>query len=491
MQVFRNLKTLRIKSLMVVIISTMLLSVLVSTISFDVYAVSKDEVASKLEYMNISSSSYAVMSGSTSEMVINHHAERKMQPGKIAMLVTAMLVIDKMYNDEELENPVVITERMAEFGDTYAEGESVKVGDLMNAMLVGGDIESAEALARYSASKGSVFVNLMNAKCQELRLMDTQFDSPSGEYSTKQYSTAADLAVIMQAAMRYEIIKDAFTERSTVVTVSGKNGDRQIRFHSTNPLLNGTTSVYKEGRGGIMGTLDEPETASQFAGVAVKDDMQLIVVLMDSQEISVGEEAKRLLDFSNTIVTKDPIVEADKVAGHAMVRGGDKVRVPAYTETKGFAYVPPEGSKELIETKIEIFRDLEAPLEKGAKVGEFRIYVADELKGTVDLVIKENVAKGWPPSMIYISNTASIVIGVLLALFLLLMLRILYVKRKRKKMRELKRRLQIREIAMRQMEIDEDRKKRNWTYGGSYDQFAPRTADIRNETLDRRLEKDE
>ena len=52
--------------------------------------------------MNISSSSYAVMSGSTSEMVINHHAERKMQPGAVAMLVTAMVVLDKMYNDEEL-----------------------------------------------------------------------------------------------------------------------------------------------------------------------------------------------------------------------------------------------------------------------------------------------------------------------------------------------------------------------------------------------------
>ena len=475
---------------MVVIISALMMLILVSTISFDAFA--KSDVSEILSRMNISSSSYIVMSGSTSEVVIDHNSDRKMQPGSIAMLVNAMVVIDNMYNDDELDNSVDITEELAEYGDTYREGESVKVGDLLNAMLIGGDRQSAEALAEYSASKRSIFINEMNTKCAELQIMDTSFSNPRGSYSTKQYTTAMDCAVIMQAALRYEKIKDAFAEDKTTVTASKDGTDRTIHIPSSNPLINRTQEVYKYSAGGIGGNLGDPVNASQFAGAAVKDDMQLIVVLMDSAENRVGKEARDLLDYANTLVTRNKIVDAGKQAGYVMIRGGEKVRVPVYTETKGFAYVPPEGSNELIDTEIAIFKDVEAPLEKGAKVGEFRIYVADELKGTVDLVIKETVKKGWPPSQIYISNIASIVLGVILALAILLAIRIAYVKRKRKKMRALRHRLRIRELAMQQMEIDEDRRRRNWTYGGgSYDQFAPRTSDIRKEALEQALKDQE
>ena len=485
-----KLKTLRIKNLMVAIVSAFLMLILVSTISFDAFA--ESDVSRMLATMKISSSSYAVMSGSTSEVVINHHAERKMQPGGVAMLVTAMVVLDNMYNDDELENSVDITEELTEYGDTYRKGESVKVGDLLNAMLIGGDRQSAEALAEYSASKRSVFVNEMNTKCMELRIMDTQFSNPSGAYSTKQYSTALDCAVIMQAALRYEKIKDALDEDKISVTAKREGSERLVHLASSNPLNNRTQEVYKYGAGGISAYIGDPVNATQYTGAAVKDDMELIVVLMDSGENKAGTEAVSLFDYANTLVSRDEIVDGNKMAGHVMVRGGEKVRIPAYTEHKGFAYVPPEGSKELIDTEIVMFKDIEAPLEEGAKVGEFRIYVADELKGTVDLVTKEKVNRGWPPSKLYISNIASIVLGSLLALIILLALRILYVKRKRKKMRELRRRLRIREMAMQQMEIDEDRRRRNWTYGGgSYDQFAPRTADIRKEALEQALKDHE
>lgn len=447
--VFKSDKTQRIKNLMVVIISM----ILMSTISFDAFAASEGEIAKVLEGMNISSSSYAVMSGSTSEMVINHNAERKMQPGAVAMLVTAMVVLDKMYNEEEMENNVVISERVAEFGNRYKEGDTVKVSELFRAMLVDGYGQAAEALARYSATKGSVFVKEMNSKCLGLRIMDTEFTSPSGEYDTKQYSTAADCAVITQAALRYEVIKE-----------------------------------YLSKKGGIMSTLGDPVNGSQYSGFNTKDDMQFIVILMDSAENRAKNEAGALIDYASTIATRDAVVDANKPAGHVMVRGGEKVRVTAYTETKGFAYVPPEGTKDLIETDIVLDKGLRAPLEKGTKVGEFRIYVADELKGTVNLVTHEEIRKGWPPSMLYISNRAAIVLGVILGLLILLLLRILYVRRKRKKMRALRYRLKLRQMALEQMEIDEDRRRRNWTYGGGYEKLAPRTADIRKEALEQAIE---
>ena len=479
--------TMRIRQLMVAIISVIL--ILVTTIGyialFEVYAEGTPQGAAK-KAPAVSASSYMVMSGSTSEKVASKHADRKMQPGKITMLMTAMVALDNMYDEREFKNTVETGDKIAEYGDTFRIGESASVGDLLNAMLVGGDVQAAEMLAKYSASSRGIFVNEMNSKCMELGLMDTQFMNASGRYDIGAYSTAADLAVITQAAFRYQPIKDALAKKSVAISVSEKKkAPRQIEFKSTNPLLTSNEQTeYEYIKGGILGLVDESVNAAQFAAIATKDDMQMIVILMDSAKENSAREAASLFEYADTKVTKNTIVKKGKLSGYARVRGGAVTRIPAYTETKGFAYVPPEGSDSLIQTQVAMFDDLNAPMKKGDKVGEFRIYVADELKGTVDLVIKEDVAEGWYPSKYYISNTGTIVISAILLVLLVFLLRVWHVKRRRRKRREAMRRTKIRELALMQLEIDEDRKRREWNATG-YEVMPPRTTDIRKEAINK------
>ena len=361
---------------MVAIISVIL--ILVTTISYiaaiDVFAVSDHSVKAEKAY-SVTASSYMVMSGSTSEKVVEKHSDRKMQPGKITMLMTAMVLLDNVYDDSELSNTVEVGDQIAPLGQTFLLGESVTVGDLLNAMLVGGDVQAAELLAKYGASSRKIFVKEMNSKCMELGIMDTQFVNASGIYDINQYSTAADLAVITQAAMRYQEIKDALSLDTVTIKAGVKKQEpREIQFAATNPLLTGDESTaYEFNKGGILGVVGEPAPGAQFAAAATKDDMQLIVVLMDSDPATAGVEAKSLLEYGDTKVTKNTIVKKNKLCGYARVKNGASTRVAAYTETKGFAYVPPEGSDALIQTQTFMYSDLEAPLKKGDKVGEFRI----------------------------------------------------------------------------------------------------------------------
>ena len=488
----KNSNTTRIRKQMVAIISVIL--ILVTTIGyialFEVYAEGEAKVVPQ-KAPAVSASSYMVMSGSTSEKVSSLHADRKMQPGKITMLMTAMVVLDNMYDEKELKNTVETGDIIAGYGDTFKLGESVSVGDLLNAMLVGGDVQAAELLAKYSASSRDIFVKEMNSKCMELGLMDTLFTNASGRYDIKAYSTAADLAVITQAAFRYQLVKDALAKRNVTIAAAEKKSKkpREIEFKSTDPFFTGNEKTeYEFIRGGILGLVDESVNSAQFAAIATKDDMQMIVVLMDSAKENTLREATSLFEYADAKVTKNTIVKKGKMVGHARVRGGAVTRVPAYTETKGFAYVPPEGSDSLIQTQVAMYDDLNAPLSKGDKVGEFRIYVADELKGTVDLIIKEDVPLGWYPSRYYISNIGAIVIGALLLLLLVFLLRVGHVRRRRAKRREAIRRARIRELARKQLEIDEDRRRREWDASG-YEEMPPRTTDIRKEAVNEGTEK--
>lgn len=463
-------KEMRIGKTMAAVISLML--ILVTAISYiapgtafaegeeEKKADKKDKKQQAAVMPEVSSSSYIVMSGSTSEVVVDHRSERKMQPGSITMLMTAMVVIDNMYNDRELQNTVDISDEIAALGDTFKAGETVSVGDLLTAMLVAGDVQAAEALSVYSASSRDIFINEMNSKCMELGIMDTQFTNAGGRYDTKQYSTAADLAVIAQAAIRYQKIKDAFTLGSAKITASAKKGEREIKLKSSDPLLTGA-DAYKYIKGGISGSLGDAVNATQFAAIATKDDMQLIIVLMDSKKEDIAAEASGLFEYADTKVTKNTIVKKDKKAGHVKVKGGASTRVAAYTETKGYAYVPPEGSDALVQTQVVMQNGLEAPLKKGEKVGEFRIYVADELKGTVDLIIKKDVPEGWPPSKLYIPNWMVIALGAAAALTILFLLRVQAVKKKRARRRAALRKKKIRELAVKQMEMEAAKRQRD------------------------------
>lgn len=496
MAVLNRNSTNSIKKQLVAIISVVL--ILMTTIGFvapltggDVFAAKNEEKpqVKNVRMPEVSSTSYIVMSGSTSEVIESHHVERKMQPGSITMLMTAMVVLDNMRSDDELDNKVDIDKKLAEKGDTFAEGETVSVGDLLSAMLVTADPQAAEALASYSASKRSIFVSEMNSKCMELGLMDTQFSNPSGTESTKQYSTAKDLAVITQAAFRYQKIKDLLALKSVKIKAETKEKEREMELGSADPLLRGDkTQVYEFIEGGICGSPGVEGNLTQLAAAAVKDDMQYIVILMNSDKTKMAAEAKGLFEYGDSKATKNQIVKKGFKAGHARVRGGARTRVAAYTTQKGFAYVPPEGSEALVQTEVVMFDEIEAPLKKGDKVGEYRIYVADELKGTVDLVIKRDVPKGWWPSRYYISNRTFMVVCTLLGMAFLFWIRVRSVRRRREKRYEAMRQQRILELAKEQMRIDEDRRKRNWT-GMGYDPMPPRTTDIRREAIEGEADK--
>lgn len=423
----------------------------------------------------VNAGSYIVMSASTSEIVYEEHAERKLPIGAITKFMTAMVVLDNMHDTKEYENVLQISRNLEKYGKDFKKGESITVEDLLTAMLVGNSDEAAEALARYSASSRKIFVGEMNSKAMELGLISTQFTNPTGAYDPDHYSTAEEAAYIVQAAIRYDEIKKLSAYDTKAIQIIGnqkkKIKNRSLTFTNTNQLLssNNQSKRYQYIKGGIEGSLSKPRRYSQYAGVATKDDMQLVVILLEGNEDTLAQNAIDLFEYGYSKVTKNTIVKAGKCLGKAKVKGGAITKVKGYTENKGFAYIPPEGSTDLLTTEVFMYDNLVAPLRAGQKVGEFRIYVADELKGTVDLVTKKEVKKGWFPSKLYISNFATVmivIIGLLIAFFTI---RHKAGKKRRAKLKERERQAKIRQMAMEQEALEEDRRKRNWTYGGNYE----------------------
>ena len=451
--------------IMVAVLAMILVSSLMVTININTsFAASKKKAKAKTSDVTapeIQAQSAVVFSASTNEVVFSSHRDRKLPPGSTVQLMVAMVVIDNMHDDKEYKNSVQITEDMYSAGTTYPVGSSVKVEDLMYTMLMSGDVESAKALATYSAGTESNFVDQMNSKAQQLGLVNTRYTNSTGAYNTDQFSTAEDTAKIAKAAYQYGVIKQMSGEDRHSVKVTDGNGDKTIE--NTHPFMSGSSS-YKGFKGGSYSKLSEPDSKEVFLASAISNDMNLIVVLFDEAPGKSTTDATKLLDYGFQKATQKVIIKKDVKIGKVRIKHGAKTRLAAYTSGKGYVYIPPEGSDSLVKTESVIFDNVEAPLKAGDKVGEYRIYVADELTGTVDLVVKEDVSLGWLPSYIYISNTMTVIICVILLIIVLLIVRAGNIKRRRKHMRARKHKEKIREIARQRLEIEEDRKRRNWNY---------------------------
>lgn len=404
----------------------------------------------------IGADSAFVVSASTGQTVYRLHTDRKLSPGGFTKIMAAMVVLDRMHDRAELRNRITVTRDVASKGKLFKKGDQITVRDLLAAMLVADSDEAAVALAVYSAENVPAFVEAMNTKAQELELENTHYTTVTGKYDTLQYTTTEDMGYLVQAAFKYSLIEKYLTTETCATTAVGKTASKTLR-HSDTFRYSGLVAAKAVESG------TSKHSVNSFA-YAERDGMKLISVIFGTTAKDKDAQQKQLLDYSYGKVARHAVRKAGAKVGKIKIRHGASTRVPVYTKSKAYAYVPKEGSDSLIRTQTIIYDKLEAPVKAGTKAGELQVYVADELTGTVDLVVKEDVKTGWFPSYLYISNGLTILIAAVLLCLLYFVLRIRRIRRRKRLLAERRRKQKIREIALREYEIEEDRKRRNWTY---------------------------
>lgn len=190
----------------------------------------------------------------TGEVVAQRGAREKAYPAsttKVMTLLTAVDLIDDFSDtftmSYEITDPLYVAEASVA---GFLDGEKVNMTDLLYGMILPSGADAAMGLAVKLAGSEEAFVELMNKKVEELGLTGTHFSNVSGLHSEENYSTAYDMAIILDAALKNELCK---TVLSTYLYTTAKT--------TQNPdgiLLSSTLFTY------MYGT--EPETATILGG---------------------------------------------------------------------------------------------------------------------------------------------------------------------------------------------------------------------------------
>lgn len=392
----------------------------------------------------------------TGEIIYAKNKNKRFAPYSTTKMMTALLAVQNLPLDQE----VTISERAVQEGEATMElkaGEVVTVKDLVYGTLILSGNDAAWALAEAVSGNVNKFVKLMNKTAKNIGCENTHFSNPNGMDEKDHYSTAYDMMLITKLALSNETVRTAAGTVKYKMDATNLSDKRTMKTHV--PLIDQKDSGYYAGKTGYW----DDNNCSIVLGYE-KNGLQLIVVVLDATKEDREKDVKKITEYTSKKVEGVKVVGKDEEEGKVRIKQGAKTRLETYTAEVGYAYLPKEASKSLIGTKVVMFNDVTAPVKAGTVVGKYEIYVGEDLVNQVDLIIKEDVEKGWFPSYLGISNRATVIIGLFLVLLLAARIWIGMEAAKRKRQKKLARQRKIQELAMQELEAERDRKERDWRF---------------------------
>lgn len=150
----------------------------------------------------------AVVDGSSGKVLFAEGATQPVQVASLQKLVTALVIIeagnlDKMVTITPGDASCPPTKLPQSTGGTYTRRE------LLQAMLVLSANDAARALARDNSGSEAAFGAKMTAMARRVGAKNSVFKDSAGFTVSGQYSTAADMIKILQAAFANPFIRQA------------------------------------------------------------------------------------------------------------------------------------------------------------------------------------------------------------------------------------------------------------------------------------------
>ncbi|GIX25046.1 MAG: hypothetical protein KatS3mg122_2277 [Caldimonas sp.] len=183
--------------------------------------------------LDLKSSVALVLDQDTEEVLFSKNSQAVLPIASLTKLMTALVVIEA---GQPLDEMLTITREDidTEKGSRsrLAVGTRLSREEMLHLALMSSENRAAHALGRHYPGGLGPFVAAMNRKAQELGMHDTRFVEPTG-LSSRNQSSARDLAVLVKATYEVPLIRELSTSPEYQVVV----GNRQLKYRNTNGLV--------------------------------------------------------------------------------------------------------------------------------------------------------------------------------------------------------------------------------------------------------------
>jgi D-alanyl-D-alanine endopeptidase (penicillin-binding protein 7) len=253
--------------------------------------------------LNLKSSVALVLDSDTNEVLFSKNSGAVLPIASLTKLMTALVVTEaKLPLGEMLSisQDDVDTEKNSR--SRLKIGTQLSREEMLHLALMSSENRAAHVLGRSYPGGLDAFVASMNRKALELGMNDTHYVEPTG-LSSKNQSSARDLATLVRAAHEHQIIRELSTSPEFLVEV----GNRPMQFRNTNGLVRNP-----EWEIGLQKTGYITEAGRCLVMQAKLAGRQLIMVFLDSAgKYSRIGDAERVRRWIN----EAPVAPAPAVVG--------------------------------------------------------------------------------------------------------------------------------------------------------------------------------
>ena len=313
------------------------------------------------------------------------NSHEKLAPASVTKIMTMLLTVEALERGQiSLEDEVVTSDHAASMGGSqiYLEpGERMSLHDMLKSIAVSSANDACVAVAEHIAGSEATFVAMMNDRAAALGMQDTHFVNCCGLDSEEHYTTAYDISLMSRELLKHEMIR-AYTT-IWMDTVRGgefglSNTNKLVRFYD------GTTGV----KTGYTSKAGYCVSAS-----AEREGMELIAVIMKADTSPHrNADASGLLNFGFANYAVVGLGEGENGAEEIPVILGrqDCVKVEL-AENAQVLIEKAQAPK--VEKQLVLAESLEAPVEKGQKVGTLVFSLEGEQLAEVPVVAADAVER--------------------------------------------------------------------------------------------------
>ena len=339
----------------------------------------------------LSSASALLMEKETGTVLLQQNAHQKLEPASVTKVMTLLLVMEAVDSGRlSLDESVPVSAHAAGMGGSQVylkEGERLSVSDLIKCVAVVSGNDCAVALAERLAGSESAFVDQMNQKAQALGMEDTHFVNCTGLPAPGHLTSAYDIALMSRQLLLHH---PDIRQYTTIWTDSIRNG--AFGLTNTNRLVR-----FYDGATGLKTGF----TASAqycMSAAAQRNGMELIAVVMKAPTTAQRfQDASSLLDygFANyALITPQP---ESPLAPVDVLLGRSKTVQPQLQRECHLLVEKTQADQ--VTTRVDLAQDVQAPVDPGQTLGEFQVYVGNELRDSVPIVAAQGVDRLSVPGL--------------------------------------------------------------------------------------------
>lgn len=317
----------------------------------------------------------------TGAVLLDKNGEQRMPTSSMSKIMTAYATYEALKSGQiTMDTAFPVSERAWRMQGSkmfVAVGDSVKVGELIQGVIVQSGNDACVVLAEGIAGSEEVFARKITELAKKLGAKDTNFTNATGWPDPNHYSTPQDLALLATHLINDYPQHYHYDSQIDYTYNNIKQGNR-------NPLLYNT-----QGADGIK-TGHTDVGGYGLIGSVKRDGRRLILVVNGLGSMQErADESHRLIEWGFSQF-RDVTVAQAGVALDALpvwYGEGEKVNV---TVTEDVAMTLPYGTEPT--AKITAQTPLAAPVHKGQEVGILTVSVTGQADRTFKLVATDDVA---------------------------------------------------------------------------------------------------